>query len=523
MDSDYRAFLDRKRQLGGFYGFEPIYHNPALFPFQVELVSWALRKGRAAIFADCGLGKTPIQLVWAENVVRKTNGRVLILTPLAVSHQTVREGEKFGIEVHRADQGKPAGKISVTNYERLHLFDPNDFVGVVCDESSILKHFSGATQKAVTRFMAKKQYRLLCTATAAPNDYIELGTSSEALGELGYSDMLTRFFKQTDNAKWRQDEVRLTSVNCGEDHNYYQKLAYRVAQQIGQWKLKAHAEIPFWKWIASWARACRRPEDLGFSSNGFRLPPLIENTHVIKAARPPDGMLFTMPAFGLAEERDERKRTLKERCEMVAQLVSHDQPAIAWCHFNVEGDLIPFRSPSITSAPDATARDSTADTSGFSVRISPSEGPKSDSAVSTRDLYPLRAELNPQLSTALQLLDEGIEHLNSAVAMFAEDDVLSSDDALQRFQALLPELFCCRDLGDGFGAIVSAIYHVLKNLEGNPLNPNQLQAIRNIVRRLSTEPFIGFDEATDEIMSLDDAGLRVEPSHFRFLADLLSE
>jgi hypothetical protein len=191
-NGDYRKFLATKMQDDSYSGFDPIWMPSFLFDFQRALVDWALRKGKAAIFADCGLGKTPMQLVWAENVVLKTGRPVLILTPLAVGPQTVAEGEKFGIEAKRSRDGKHSGGIVVTNYEKLHLFDSADFAGVVCDESSILKHFSGATQKAVTRFMLKIPYRLLCTATAAPNDYIELGTSSEALGELGYTDMLSR-------------------------------------------------------------------------------------------------------------------------------------------------------------------------------------------------------------------------------------------------------------------------------------------------------------------------------------------
>jgi hypothetical protein len=339
--SDYAAFLARKAQLDGGSGFAPIWLPDFLFDFQADLVTWALRRGRAAIFADCGLGKTPMQLVWAENVVRHTNGRVLILTPLAVGGQTVREGEKFGIACHRSRDGViPAGaRIIVTNYEQLHHFAPSSFDGVVCDESSILKHFSGATQKAVTRFLLKIPYRLLCTATAAPNDYIELGTSSEALGELGYSDMLTRFFRQTDNkARSRMNDVKAARAARAGDH--YAKLAFRVAQQIGQWRLKGHAVTPFWQWVASWARACRTPSDLGYKDGLFRLPPLEQREHVFDPVRPGEGYLFTVPAFGLREERDERRRTLDERCEAVADLVRHDRPAVVWCHLNAEGDRL---------------------------------------------------------------------------------------------------------------------------------------------------------------------------------------
>lgn len=192
--TSYAEFIERKSQLDGDGGFAPNWMPEFLFDFQRHLVDWALRRGRSAIFADCGLGKTPMQLVWAENVVRQTNKPVLILTPLAVAAQTIREAEKFGIDCRRASHdGNAEARIYVSNYERLHHLRSDDFSAVVCDESSILKNYGGETKKVVTRFMSKLPYRLLCTATAAPNDYIELGTSSEALGELGYTDMLTRF------------------------------------------------------------------------------------------------------------------------------------------------------------------------------------------------------------------------------------------------------------------------------------------------------------------------------------------
>ena len=337
--TNYAAFIDRKSQAGALAGFDPVWMPDFLFDFQRAIVEWAVRKGRAAIFADCGLGKTPMQLVWAQNVVEKTNGRVLLLTPLAVGGQTMLEAEKFGIERSRSRDGRlPSERIVITNYEKLHLFNPDDFTGVVCDESSILKHFTGATQSAVTRFMLKVPYRLLCTATAAPNDYIELGTSSQALGELGYSEMLTRFFKQSDNKMHRMQQIK--DQRREKLNNHFGKLAFRVSQQIGQWHLKGHAATPFWQWIASWARACRKPSDLGFSDDTFALPELIERYHSIMPDRPPDGMLLTLPAIGLSEERDERRRTLTERCELVAKLVEHDGPAVIWCHLNVEGDRL---------------------------------------------------------------------------------------------------------------------------------------------------------------------------------------
>ncbi len=323
VEQDYRAFLEHKAQIGENSGFEPLWIPEFLFDFQKSLVEWSVRKGRAAIFADCGLGKTPIQLVWAENVVRHTNGRVLILTPLAVSAQTVREAEKFDIECSRDTKAR----IAVTNYERLHYFDPSDFVGVVCDESSILKNFDGVRRNEITQFMRKMQYRLLCTATAAPNDYVELGTSSEALGYLGHMDMLARFFKNEQNSIKPR-----VYMNKGAD--------FSKAREAAKWRFKGHAEEPFWKWVCSWARAVRRPSDLGFPDGDFVLPQLTEVEHVVSANRLAEGQLFALPAFGMREQREERRRTMAERCEKVARLVGTKEPALVWCHMNDEGDLL---------------------------------------------------------------------------------------------------------------------------------------------------------------------------------------
>ena len=347
MPTSYADFIAAKSQRIDHAGFDWTYRPDWLFDFQSALVEWATWKGRAALFADCGMGKTPMQLVWAQNIIEHTNKPVLVLTPLAVGPQTVAEANKFSIDAVRSRDGAFSGaRIVVTNYEKLHLFSPADFAGVVCDESSILKHFTGATQKQVTRFLLTVPYRLLCTATAAPNDYIELGTSAEALGELGYSDMLSRFFKQDDNKPHRLEEVKAwrkeaeARLLAEKNPNHFGKLSFRVSQQIGQWRLKGHAVTPFWRWVASWARACRKPSDLGFSDAAFVLPPLQEREHVITPKTPQTGMLFTVPAVGLQEERDERRRTLEERVSLVADLVRHDQPAVVWCHLNIEGDAL---------------------------------------------------------------------------------------------------------------------------------------------------------------------------------------
>ncbi len=320
----YADFLRGKEQLGGDHGFNPNWMPDFLYDFQADLVEWAIRKGRAALFADCGLGKTPMQLVWAENVHRHTNRPVIIITPLAVSHQTVREAEKFGIACNRSNDGKHNGGIVVTNYERLHYFDCKDFVGAVLDESSILKNFEGATKAAITEFMREMPYRLLCTATASPNDFVELGTSSEALGHLGYMDMLGMFFKNDQNS--------LHPTSRGR-HN--------TAWYQGKWRFKRHAERSFWRWVCSWSRSLRRPSDLGYDDADFILPELIERETIVKASRPMDGFLFVMPAKGLQEQRQERSHTVQERCQEAAERVNGTgRPAVVWCHLNKEADLL---------------------------------------------------------------------------------------------------------------------------------------------------------------------------------------
>jgi hypothetical protein len=207
----------------------------------------------------------------------------------------------------------------VANYERLKHYDSADFVGCVCDESSILKNYSGVRKAEITDFVRKMKYRLLATATAAPNDYHELGTSSEALGYLGYMDMLNKFFRNTMN----------------------NSASGRHRGQVIKWRLKGHAERPFWRWVCSWARAARKPSDLGFDDGPFELPPLTEVVHVVRVSTIADGMLFELPAVGLQEQRDERKRSIADRCEKMAVLAnSTTDPVICWCHLNDEGDLL---------------------------------------------------------------------------------------------------------------------------------------------------------------------------------------
>ena len=305
---DYRSFLHEKEKGRQPEGFKPIWLSDYLFDFQRFLAEWAIRQGRCALLEDCGLGKTIQLLVWAENVVRKTNKPVMVVSPLSVSNQTIREGEKFEIEARRSRDGSLTKGINVTNYERLSKFDPHELGGIVADESSILKNFDGKTRKTVTDFMRRIKYRLLCTATPAPNDYMELGTSSEALGVMSRNQMLGMFF-----------------VNGGETTQ--------------QWDLKGHAKTKFWRWCASWARAVRKPSDLGFPDGKFKLPELKIEHDTLESPRE-RGRFLPKIAETLAEQRVEKKATLKKRCENVAEWMKDQPNGVAWCHLNSEGDLL---------------------------------------------------------------------------------------------------------------------------------------------------------------------------------------
>jgi len=320
----YHDFLTSKSHIGKGEGIKSAVMPDMLFDFQKDLVQWALDLGRAAIFADCGMGKTAMQLTWADNIIRNTNKPVLVLTPLAVGQQTVKEAAKFGIDAVFNKQGEITKNIVVTNYESLHHFDKHDFSGVVLDESSILKSFDGAYKNQITEFMKPIPYRLLATATAAPNDYTELGTSSEALGYMGYMDMLNKFFKNDKN-------------NSGLRRSY---------GEAPEWRFKGHAEKPFWRWVTSWARAVRMPSDLGYDNGKFILPPLIEHDHLIESKTAPEGALFNLPALRLPEQREERKRTIHERCGFVADKINGTgAPALVWCDLNDEGKMLTSMIP----------------------------------------------------------------------------------------------------------------------------------------------------------------------------------
>lgn len=314
------SLLESKRHAYADAGFSPVFMPDKLFSFQAALVEWAVRKGRAALFADCGLGKSAMQLTHAQNIVQKTARPVLLLTPLAVGGQMLQEAEKFGVEAERSKDGKftDGARVIIANYERLHLFNPNDFAALVCDESSILKNCDGVTKAAVTDFMRKMSFRLLCTATPSPNDLIELGNSSEALGYMGFNDMLSTFFKkdQDRSTHSRKDEFR-----------------------SGVWRFRGHAKEHFFRWLCSWSRAMRKPSDLGFDDAGFDLPPRIVETHVIESTDPNDGMLFALPAVGLQEQRQESRKTLEARCALAAlRHAGHKGASVAWCSLNDEAD-----------------------------------------------------------------------------------------------------------------------------------------------------------------------------------------
>ena len=327
---DYQDFIRQKSQSNLYYGFDPIEIPDFLFDFQKDLVTWALQKGRSAIFAACGLGKTAMQLVWADNIARKTNKPVLILAPLAVSYQTQREAEKFGIDCKVSRNGKIHNHITVTNYEKLHLFDITEIPGIVCDESSCIKDQNSQRRDLIIDYMKRVPYRLLCSATPSPNSYTELGNSSEALGGLGYIEMLTRYFtKNTDKNK-----------RASHKDTNYQKGMIGIWEGK-DWRFRGHSEMPFWEWVATWAKAIRKPSDMKYSDDGFLLPPIIEKRHIIKSSNIEEGMLFALPAIGLNAQRRESKRTISDRAEYTSDLINRsDKQFTAWCHLNDEGDAL---------------------------------------------------------------------------------------------------------------------------------------------------------------------------------------
>jgi hypothetical protein len=317
----YIKFLEGKRHSIGEFGFNANYIPEIAFDFQKFIIEKAVRKGRMAIFADTGLGKTLIQLSIAKNIIDHTNKNVLILTPLAVAFQFIVEAEKLGIDdIEYSKDGKFTKKIVICNYERLHYFDPGDFVGVILDESSILKNFDGKIKGQVTAFIKKVPYRFLSTATPSPNDFIELGTSSEALGYLGYMDMLTKFFKNNQNS------IDSNNRNIGE--KFY---------------LKPHAEKDFFAWVNQWSIMVKMPSDIGFSNDRYALPQLIVNKHVIQNQSLLDAsgqiQIFTPIAKSMTEVRHEQKQTEEKRCAKAVELAA-GKTSVYWCNTNNESEIL---------------------------------------------------------------------------------------------------------------------------------------------------------------------------------------
>ena len=283
----------------------------SLFPHQESLTSWAIRRGRAAIFADTGLGKSRMQLAWADAVRAHTKRPVLILAPLAVAAQTVLEGAELGIPVaHCRDGQETTDGINITNYDRLHRFDPSRFGAVVLDESSCIKHHDAKTLKTLLEAFRDTPFKLCATATPAPNDWTELGTHAEFLGVCTRQEMLAEFFTHDGGD---------TSV----------------------WRLKGHARQVFWRWVCTWGALVRRPSDLGFDDAAYSLPPLHIHEHTVETDMPTNGMLFATEAQTLSERRDARRRSISDRVNDCASIVNSDrEPWIVWCDLNAEGDAL---------------------------------------------------------------------------------------------------------------------------------------------------------------------------------------
>ena len=319
----YNEFLQNKKHLIGDFGFRCNYVPDCAFDFQAHVIEKSVKKGRIANFLDTGLGKTLIQLSIAQNIVNHTNKKVLILTPLAVGFQFIKEASNLGItdDICQTKKGEHKNKIVICNYERLHYLNSKDFECVILDESSILKNFDGKIKGQITSFIKKVKYRFLATATPSPNDFIELGTSSEVLGHMGYMDMLTKFFKNNQNS------IDSNNRNIGE--KYY---------------LKPHAENDFFAWVNQWSIMCKRPSDLGnFSDSRYDLPELIINKHVVKnnSMIDIDGQIQLMAPIAktMTEVRHEQKQTEKERCEKAIEL-ANGKTSVYWCNTNNESDML---------------------------------------------------------------------------------------------------------------------------------------------------------------------------------------
>lgn len=317
----YLEFVQSKRHSVGNHGIDINFLPDSMFDYQKYVTEHGIKKGRCALFLDTGLGKTVIELTIAYNYVRHTNKPALIITPLAVAFQFIREAAKFGIDdVEYSKDGKFSKKIVITNYERLEYFNPVDFDCVILDESSILKNFEGSIKNQVTAFLKRVKYRYLFTATPSPNDFIELGTSSEALGYMGYTDMLTKFFKNNEDT--------ISPMNIGTE-----------------WVLKGHAREAFFQWVSGWSISMRRPSDLGFSDKGYELPELIVNEHRLTNEHnmeEEDGqvLMFAKTAQRLKDVRTEQKLSTENRCAKAVELAQGSPYCVYWTNLNTEADLI---------------------------------------------------------------------------------------------------------------------------------------------------------------------------------------
>lgn len=296
--------------------------HPSLFAFQRAIVERHLRLGRGAIFAGTGLGKTLMQLAWADAVERSAGGQILALTPLAVAHQTVAEAERFGIDgVSYARSGDEAGsRIVVTNYDRADRFDPERFVGVILDESSILKAHDSQTRIGLTEAFASHRFKLPCTATPAPNDWTELGNHAEFLGVMSEKEMLATYF------------VHDGAVRAGESG-------------ADGWRLKRHARHDFWGWVASWATMIRHPREIGFEQDGYDLPPLVKRQVTVPVEYRPSaetGLLFPVEAKTLSERLGAKRDSIEGRVAAAAEIVNAapDRPWLVWCNLNAEADAL---------------------------------------------------------------------------------------------------------------------------------------------------------------------------------------
>ena len=308
--NNYKDFIRKKELIIEPSGFEVKHLNNNLMPYQKAIVKWALKKGKSALFEDTGLGKTIQQLAWSEAITRELNGDVLILAPLAVSKQTVIEGEKFGIKVNLCETNEDVKKgINITNYEKLHKFNTNSFLGVVLDESSILKSYTGKTTMELIEIFKSTPYKLACTATPSPNDFTEIGNHAEFLGIMSRNEMLATFF-----------------INDASNGN--------------GWRLKGHSEDKFFEWIAEWGMLINNPSNIGFDGDEFKLPNLNIKTHIISSNHKEKYSLFTVYAETLTERREARKLSLSDRVLKSAELVNGLDNCLVWCDFNDESELL---------------------------------------------------------------------------------------------------------------------------------------------------------------------------------------